>query len=364
MNTARAREFAPANQTSGIGRFAKIAGRRGRFVPKTYGEPEPSCAPNHTNFTTYCRTWVCATYYMSEIAKRHIQAYNRMMPRSALTDVSAREAFHVLLLRRMADEIGTDGWRLKGGVNLRLFFGSPRYSQDMDLDGLPRVRARLRRDLRRLLSSRPFRQRLARLGIRDIGAADVRPSKDSETTLRFKLGLLVGGGVSLSTKIEVSFREGCAEDEVLVERADDKIADRYLDSAELPLFVPHYAKDPAVRQKIAALAGRSYAQARDVFDLRLIAGGSLSGLDLTVLRRNLSDETLHGASSRAVGLPHKEYEDKVLEFLEPEDRARFANTWEDQQLFAVELAEALLVLPAAPSTENADSGGTSEAGTA
>jgi hypothetical protein len=246
----------------------------------------------------------------------------------------------------MADKMGTDGWRLKGGVNLRLFFGSPRYSEDMDLDGVPRTRERLRRDLRRLLSSKPFRQRLARIGIRDIGAPEIRPSKDSETTLRFKLGLLVGGGVSLSTKIEVSFRESGAEDEVLVERADDKIAGRYLASTELPLLVPHYTKNSAVRQKIAALAGRSYAQARDVFDLCLIAGGSLSGLDLAGLRKNLSNETLRQALSRAVDLPHKEYKDKVLEFLEPEDQAKLAYTWEDQQLFAVELVDSLLALPA------------------
>lgn len=261
----------------------------------------------------------------------------------------------------MADEVGADGWRLKGGVNLRLFFGSPRYSEDMDLGGLPRARERLRRDLKRILSAKAFRQRLAHVGIRDIGPANIRPSKDSETTLRFKLGLFVGGGVSLSTKIEVSFRQGCPEDEVLVERVDDKIAGRYLDSVELPLFVPHYPKVPAMRQKIAALAGRSYAQARDVFDLHLITGGSLSGVDLTVLRRNLSNATLREASSRALGLPQKEYEDKVLEFLDPEDRAKFANTWEDQQLFAWELTEVLLLLPGGPSTRSAENSGPNDA---
>lgn len=250
----------------------------------------------------------------------------------------------------MADEMGTDAWCLKGGVNLRLFFGSPRYSEDMDLDGLPRARARLRRDLRRLLSSKPFRHRLARIGIRDIAAPAIRPSKDSETTLRFKLGLLVGGGVSLSTKLELSFRESGAEDEILVEHANDKIVGRYLASAELPLSVPHYTSNSAVRQKIAALAGRSYAQARDVFDLRLITGGSLVGVDLAGLRKNLSDESLRRAMSRAMGLPQKEYKDKVLEFLEPEDQAKLADTWEDQQLFAVELIEALLRLPPSQSS--------------
>ena len=58
------------------------------------------------------------------------------------TGIQAREAVHVLLLREL-NELGSGGTTtLKGGVNLRLFWGSVRYSEDMDLDievpdGLP-----------------------------------------------------------------------------------------------------------------------------------------------------------------------------------------------------------------------------------
>jgi len=66
--------------------------------------------------------------------------------------------------------------------------------------------------------------------------------------------------------------------------------------------------------------------------------------------------------SRAMGLPQKEYKDKVLEFLEPEDDAKLSDTWEDQQLFAVELVEALLRLPPSQSNASDESTEASEEG--
>ena len=63
-----------------------------------------------------------------------------------LNDIAVREAFHVALLRRLAPTGGIPRWRLKGGVNLRLFFGSPRYSEDMDLDADLNARLTLRRE--------------------------------------------------------------------------------------------------------------------------------------------------------------------------------------------------------------------------
>jgi hypothetical protein len=57
-----------------------------------------------------------------------------------LTDTEAREAVHVLLLSKLAQELRPGAFVLKGGVNLRLFFDSPRYSEDMDLDHRPEAR--------------------------------------------------------------------------------------------------------------------------------------------------------------------------------------------------------------------------------
>jgi hypothetical protein len=43
------------------------------------------------------------------------------------------ELFHLEVLRRLAQKLKPGQYALKGGVNMRFFFGSPRYSEDIDL---------------------------------------------------------------------------------------------------------------------------------------------------------------------------------------------------------------------------------------
>ncbi|MEX0902291.1 MAG: nucleotidyl transferase AbiEii/AbiGii toxin family protein [Pseudohongiellaceae bacterium] len=50
------------------------------------------------------------------------------------TDTQRREIFHFCFLDRLLRQSDSDLYVLKGGVNLRFFFNSPRYSEDMDLD--------------------------------------------------------------------------------------------------------------------------------------------------------------------------------------------------------------------------------------
>jgi hypothetical protein len=45
-----------------------------------------------------------------------------------------REVFHLEFLRWFGRKLDYRYYALKGGVNMRLFFGSMRYSEDMDLD--------------------------------------------------------------------------------------------------------------------------------------------------------------------------------------------------------------------------------------
>ena len=49
------------------------------------------------------------------------------------------EIFHLILLGDIGRKLDKQKWALKGGCNLRFFFRSPRYSDDMDLDvrGVP-----------------------------------------------------------------------------------------------------------------------------------------------------------------------------------------------------------------------------------
>lgn len=262
-----------------------------------------------------------------------------------LNHIEAREAFHTLLLQRLRDTLPKGTWRLKGGVNLRLFFGSVRYSEDMDFDANSRARDALKREMRKILKDRPFLARLARLGIRDVRQEGRAIHKDTETTLRFKMQLVVQGGISLPTKLETSFRPGCTDDIEIEEPADPAVVGRYLEPAELPLLVPHYPLLPTVRQKLAALALRNQVQARDVFDLFAITKGSTTGVDLPLLRKNLADATLLEARTRALDLPYEAYEGKVLEFLDETVRQAWANRWVEQQIFVADLAEEIMKLP-------------------
>ena len=50
------------------------------------------------------------------------------------SDKQLREIFHFLFLERLLKTASKDQYCVKGGVNLRFFFNSPRYSEDMDLD--------------------------------------------------------------------------------------------------------------------------------------------------------------------------------------------------------------------------------------
>src|SRR5229473_2023646 len=82
-----------------------------------------------------------------------------------LTDLEAREALHVLLLSRLSQELRPDAFVLKGGVNLRLFFDSPRYSEDIDLDIDPSAKDAIMRAISVLLASRWLVAQFESLGI-------------------------------------------------------------------------------------------------------------------------------------------------------------------------------------------------------
>ena len=57
-----------------------------------------------------------------------------------------REIFHLLFLEQLLKLSDPNLFVLKGGLNLRFFFNSPRYSEDMDLDVLGGSVATLRKN--------------------------------------------------------------------------------------------------------------------------------------------------------------------------------------------------------------------------
>src|SRR5690606_7293806 len=115
----------------------------------------------------------------------------------------ACEFFHFTFLERLV-RISTPGlYVLKGGVNLRFFCGSPRYSEDMDLDVHTTKVAvtTLRKNGYRILKDSAFLRVLRTQGIDTLDINDPTKAKQTETTQRFRVGLVLSSGKRVPTKI-------------------------------------------------------------------------------------------------------------------------------------------------------------------
>ena len=258
----------------------------------------------------------------------------------ALDSIQIREAFHLLVLRAVAPPMGL-ALRLKGGVNLRAFYGSDRYSEDMDLDADARMRQRLKRLLPQAIRAVPMRRALLELGIRDVEMGD-EPAKDTDTVLRYKMGL-IAGGVRYPTKIEVSYRgEAPAEWASLASPPAGVTAPYVAAGAAFPT-IGYYARPAALWQKVFALAARTEVQARDVFDLGVLLDPRHDErhgpVDPEFLRAHLTDEILGEAARRALEITTEEFRDQVAAFLAPENRARHSGAWVATQVAVASFIE-------------------------
>lgn len=266
-----------------------------------------------------------------------------------LTDVQAREAVHVLVLKRLREESRPESFVLKGGVNLRLFFQSPRYSEDMDLDVEPSARRRHQviDTVSGILKGTWLQGRLRAIGLQGVEYSG-RPHKDTDTTVQIKLQVLNRAGIALPTRIEMSLRGRDKADTAIDECVDRAIVGAYVAEEPGDLSVVHYPLNSAARQKINALARRSAPETRDVFDLHVLARGEISSLDIGYLRRGLPEPALRQARDRALELGYDAFRDQVSEFLSDADQARLGTRdhWETTQLFVVDLMDVVLAMPA------------------
>jgi hypothetical protein len=238
-----------------------------------------------------------------------------------LSDVQVVELFHVSFLEALSRRLDPSRYVLKGGANLRYFFDSVRYSEDMDLDLLGVPAWSLERKVDALLEKGPLGVLLRPAGV---AVAEFSKPKQTDTTQRWKIGLEAPGRrAPIRTKVEFSHREGAAE--FRLEVVPSRIVEPYALRAP---GVQHYSGDVPAEQKVAALAGRSQTQARDVFDL-----------DLLLRRRPLPPgsvgrETVEAAIAKALELPFDAFRDQVLPFLEPDAAEIYdAGAWEQMQTF-------------------------------
>ena len=225
------------------------------------------------------------------------------------TDQQLREVFHLLFLENLLRASGSGQFILKGGVNLRFFFKSPRYSEDMDLDVTGASVGTLKKNCYKILASPAFRRSLAVYGIKDLIINDPEKAKQTTTTQRFRLRLVNKNGEIFPTKVEFSRRSG--SDQFVDEELDPSVSGLY---SRLSFRCLHYAGKFAVLQKIKALAGRAEVQARDVFDLYILFLGN----NFDKNSWNLSGEILGKAQDSALSITYEQYRDQVEMYLNPE----------------------------------------------
>ena len=223
-----------------------------------------------------------------------------------------REIFHLEFLRWLGRKVKSKHFALKGGANLRFFFRSFRYSEDMDLDAFGVKKEMLLEAVMQILESSHFQNNLKPFGIREVIPPNVKKAKQTETTQRFKTHLMTVTGEDLFTKIEFSRRGSGGVIEV--ESVSEDIMHKY---KMPPIMVPHYDAHSAIKQKIEVLSGRSIAQARDVFDLYILLPQCDSIEQAGI---GVTGSLLKKAHERLYEISFERFRDTVISYLSSEDR--------------------------------------------
>ncbi len=221
-----------------------------------------------------------------------------------MTHQKTVELFHLLFLHALSGKLEKSLYAVKGGCNLRFFFKSIRYSEDLDIDVKTITKETLRNKTRKLFESPVFLQALSSHQI-EIG--NISEAKQTETTQRWKLSLkLSKTSQIIPTKIEFSRRK--LDEGVLFESVDPELTNRY---RLYPILANHYAQETAFIQKIDALIHRTETQARDVFDLHLLlAQGIVSQNFPEDLRKKLDI-----AIKNALSIDFASFKAQVVAFL-------------------------------------------------
>lgn len=244
-----------------------------------------------------------------------------------LTDAQVIEFFHLAFLQVLQARLDQSRYVLKGGASLRYFFGSLRYSEDIDLDAVDIEPWKLEAKIDEALGS-PAIQILLRSG--GLALEDVTKPKQTPTTQRWKPMLAVAGRrAQVRTKIEFSHRS--ADPRRILEAVPERVVAPY---ALRPPTMLHYIATAAIEQKVTALAHRSETQARDLFDLELLFRQNPE----SVTAGAIAPTTLDLAVDRASELPFQAFTDQVVPFLDTEIVELYDNltAWKRTQAFVAE----------------------------
>ena len=257
------------------------------------------------------------------------------MAKEILTQLQLREFFHLEFLRWFSRSVQARFYALKGGSNMRFFFKSTRYSEDMDMYAVGIEIHMLKDAVMNILGSRNFQGGLRPFGIERAIPPDMTKAKQTGTMQRFKVHLATNSGEELFTKIEFS-RRGFRGN-VAVQPVSDDILRAY---KMPPLLIPHYDITSAALQKIEAVASRSVIQARDIFDLFILS--SQCG-DIDVKNQNIPREMLENAYEHISEVDFERFRDTVISYLSVDDQVTYdsADVWDEVKLKAANFIDAL-----------------------
>lgn len=211
---------------------------------------------------------------------------------------------HLAFLQVLAISVDPARYILKGGASLRFFYGSPRRSQDIDLDAVDPDRWPVEDRIDKVLSGSVFRDYLRAAGI---SISEPTKPKQTSTTRRWKFTVDAPAG-HLPTKIEFSGRDH-PDPERALETLRPPVGQEFGLRA---IRVQRYLPSATIRQKVAALAGRRQTEPRDVFDLDVL----LARYPEAVGPGDIDAATLDMAIEAALAVDYAAFDELVVRFLE------------------------------------------------
>lgn len=224
----------------------------------------------------------------------------------ASTSFELRELFHITLLRQLGTRLSGRSYSVKGGICLRFFHRSPRLSEDMDLDIASNVRVEtLENAVDSVINGRAMIASLIPSGVTRLSAS---APKQTATTQRWKVALILAGGAELRTKVEFSRRKGSLEHSTGVPDAELL---RYYKMS--PFAAQYYGSDSMAAQKIIALAAPQRNALRDLFDLHHLL--FVIKVDQMKIRDSLDSDTIEKAADKIGRFDFKDFQEQVAPYL-------------------------------------------------
>ena len=243
------------------------------------------------------------------------------------TPAKAIECFHLAFLAALRTKLQPDRYVLKGGANLRYFYGSQRYSEDIDLDIAGQALSSSLSLEDQVDAALKIVTPIVKAAGIAVDAAAIRKPTQTDTTRRWKVPLNVPGfDDPVRTKIE--FSNGNGDVRHKLESVPAEIVRPY---GLAPPAVQRYLPPAAAKQKVLALALRNETQARDVFDLDLLFRGFSWEPD------DVRKDVRETAANAAESLTFQVFADQVLPFLDSDVAILYDEySWDGMQTRVIE----------------------------